>query len=79
MCNNYRSILLLSNISKIIEKLLHRRLNDFLEQDKCFYKFRFGFRINFCTNNVFMSIIENIQTRLDDGKFVVGVFWYSRP
>ena len=33
-CNNYRPISLLSNIGKIIEKLIHNRLNHFLEQHK---------------------------------------------
>ena len=74
MCNNYRPISLLPNISKIIEKLMNRRLNDFLEQEKWLYKFQFGFRMNFSTNNALMSIIENIQTHLDDGKFDAGVF-----
>ena len=30
LCNNYRPISLLSNIGKIIEKLMHQRLNQFL-------------------------------------------------
>ena len=30
-CNNYRPIFLLSNIGKMIEKLMHVRLNQFLE------------------------------------------------
>ena len=32
LCNSYRPISLLSNIGKIIEKLMHQRLNFFLEQ-----------------------------------------------
>ena len=35
--NNYRPISLKSNISKVIEKLIHRRLNSFLEQNNIFY------------------------------------------
>ena len=34
-CNNYRPISLLSNISKLIEKLLYNRLHKFLNQNKC--------------------------------------------
>ena len=30
-CNNYRPISILSNIGKIIEKLMHKRLHSFLE------------------------------------------------
>ena len=36
-CNNYRPISLISNISKIIEKLMHSRLYLYLEQNNLFY------------------------------------------
>ena len=73
-CNNYRSISLLSNIGKIIEKLMHKRLYSFLETQNCFYPAQFGFRLNVSTNNALMSITENIQTQLDEGKYCAGVF-----
>ena len=70
LCNNYRPICLLSNIGKIIKKL-----NLFLETRSCYYyPFQFGFRLNFSTHNALMSIVENIQTQLDDGKYSAGVF-----
>ena len=75
LCNNYRPISLVSNIGKIIEKLIHLRLNLFLETRNCYYPFQFGFRLNFSTNNALMSIAENIQTQLDDGKYSAGVFF----
>ena len=43
---NYRSISLLSNISKIMEKMVHDRLYMFLEQNNALYDFQFGFRNN---------------------------------
>ena len=72
VCNNYRPISLLSNIRKIIEKLMQKRLHSFLEIQNCFYPAQFGFRLNVSTNT--MSITENIQTQLDKGKYCVGVF-----
>ena len=63
-CNNYRPISLLSNIGKIIEKLIHKKLNYFLEQHKVYYALQFGFHLNTSTNNALMSITENIQTHL---------------
>ena len=71
--NNYRPISVLSNIGKIIEKLIRLRLNLLIRS--CYYLFQFGFRLNFSTNNALMSIAENIQTQLDDGKYSAGVFF----
>ena len=44
LCNNYKPISLLSNISKIFEKVIHWRLNLFLEENNCIHPFQFGFR-----------------------------------
>ena len=43
-CTNYRPITFLSNLGKLIEKLIHSRINIFLENYKCFYKNQFRFR-----------------------------------
>ena len=45
--NNYRPISLISNIRKITEKLIHRRLNSILEQNNIFYPSQFGFTFYF--------------------------------
>ena len=74
LCNNNRPISLFSNIGKIIEKLIHLRLNIFLETRNCCYPFQFDFRLKFPTNNAQMSIVENIQAQFDDGKYSAGVF-----
>ena len=73
-CNNYRPISLLSNIGKIIEKLIHKRLNHFLEQHKVFYALDFGFCLNTSTNNALMPIINNIQTHLEKNELTARVF-----
>ena len=73
-CNSYRPFSLLSNIGKIIENRMHQRFNFFLEQCNCYYPFQFGFRLNYSTNSALMSIVENIQTQLDNGEFPIGVF-----
>ena len=41
-CNNY-PISLLSQISKIIEKLIHTQLTKFLKQDNILHKWEFDF------------------------------------
>ena len=73
-CTNYRPISLLSNISQIFEKVIHSRLNFFLEQHNHLYPYQFGFRIDYSINNALMTIAERIQKQLDAGNYTAGVF-----
>ncbi len=42
LTKNYRPISLLSILNKIIEKLVHKRLYQFLQKHNILYKFQFG-------------------------------------
>ena len=72
--SNYRPITLLSNLDKIIEKLMHKRLMGFLNDQKVLYKKQFGFQKNFSTAHAVISLIENIEKAIDNKMFVLGVF-----
>ena len=43
-CDNYRPISLISNISKLLEKLVHKRLYSFLVKEKLLFEGQYGFR-----------------------------------
>lgn len=73
-CNNYRPISLLSNVGKIIEKLMHRRLYMFFEQNKIFHKYQFGLRNQYSTNYALIEITEKVRLACDSGEFACGVF-----
>ena len=73
-CNNYRPISLLSNINKIIEKIMHERLYAFLSKHKCIYDLQFGFRSQHSTNHALIDLTEDIRKAIDDNKFAVGIF-----
>ena len=72
--SNYRPISLLSNIDKIFEKLVHKRLSSFLEVSNIVYNRQFGFRKGHSTEHALLSMIERIQKTLDKGQVAVGVF-----
>ena len=71
---NYRPISLISNIDKIIEKLVFARLYNFLEVNKSLYKLQFGFRNKHSTNHALLSMIQQIQDALDNNNIAIGVF-----
>ena len=73
-CKNYRPISLLSNINKIIEKIMYNRLYNFLEKFNCIYENQFGFRSHHSTNHALISLTEDIRNAIDDNKFACGVF-----
>ena len=72
--SNYRPISLLSNLDKIIEKLMYNQIIQFLEDNKIIYYKQFGFRKNFSTAYAIITIIENIQSALDNNKSACGIF-----
>ena len=73
-CNNYQPISLTSNISKLLERLIHTRLYSFLESTKVIYNRQFGFRNNHSTTHALIDITEKIRSALDKGIFACGVY-----
>ncbi len=72
--NNYRPISLLSIFDKIIEKLMHKRLYDFLELHNVLFMNQFGFRQKHSTAHSLIDITEQIKESIDKGKFGCGIF-----
>ena len=72
--NNYRPISLLSNIGKMIEKLMYIRLYSFLNNSNTLYQLQFGFRNNHSTNHALIQITEDIREAIDSNNFACGVF-----
>nr|XP_047144677.1 uncharacterized protein LOC124818176 [Hydra vulgaris] len=73
-CNNYRPISLLSNISKILAKLMYSRIYHFLNNFKCLYGRQPGFCLKHSTSHALISITEMIRGAINSGSFACGVF-----
>ena len=74
MVSNYRPISRLSNLNKILEKLMFNIVYKFLDKQKCFYNLQFGFRKKHSTNHALIEITENIRKALDNSKYACGIF-----
>ena len=72
--NNYRPISLLSIFDKIIEKLMHKRLYNFLMEHNILYQNQFGFRKKNSTVYALAQITEMIKVSIDNRKFGCGIF-----
>ena len=73
LVSNYRPISLLSNLNKILEKIVHDRIYKFLEDFQCIYSLQFGFRKKHSTNHALIDITETIRQALYNKKFAVSL------
>ncbi|KAG6463038.1 hypothetical protein O3G_MSEX013626 [Manduca sexta] len=72
--SNYRPISLLSILSKLLEKVVNKRLIFYLEQHKIISDNQFGFRQGFSTDDAVNLLTNNIAESLDKGLCCLGVF-----
>ena len=71
---NYRPISLLSNISKIMEKVVHKRLYSFLMTHDILYRNQFGFRSKHSTVDAVTKFTSDVLKSLDMKQHCLGVF-----
>ena len=71
---NYRPISTLTSFSKILEKIVHKRLYDFLDANQILYDNQFGFRRNHSTALAVIETIDRISESMDSHKQTLGVF-----
>ena len=71
---NYRPISLLSNVEKILEKLMYKRVCNFLTENNIIYDLQFGFRQKFPTFHALINFIKNIRQALDEGYIGCSIF-----
>ena len=72
--SNYRPISLLPFFSKILERLMHNRLYNFLTEHNILYMNQFGFRKNYSTFLALMDLVDSISKNIDEGNYSIGIF-----
>ena len=73
-CCNYRPISHLSNVEKILEKLMYKRVYNFLTENNIIYDLQFVFRQKFFASYALINLTENIRQALDEGYIGCGIF-----
>ena len=71
--NNYRPVSNLPFLSKILEKLAFKQVNDFLIKNNILDRHQSGFRINHSTETALLKILNDIRWNLDNKKLTVMV------
>ena len=73
-CCNYRPISHLSNVEKILEKLMYKRVYNFLTENNIIYDLKFVFRQKYFASYALINLTENIRQALDEGYIGCGIF-----
>jgi len=72
--SNYRPISLLPCFSKILERLIYNRLDNFLSRCKILHDNQYGFRKHHSTDLALLDIYNKISSSLDLNHHTIGLF-----
>lgn len=72
--SNYRPISLLSSLSKIVEKLVKKRMISFLDFNHVLSTHQFGFRESRSTNDAIFQFLEGLYSGLNGGGVTAAAF-----
>ena len=74
LLDNYRPISLLITLSKILEKLIHKRVYTHLEENNLIYNSQYGFRPKHSCENAVGQLLSVILKGQEKNKSTVAVF-----
>ena len=72
--SNYRPISLLSQFSKILEKLFNETLDKFIDKFQLLNNCQYGFRSQMSTSHALLDLVEEITSSTDAKKISIDVF-----
>ena len=77
LLNNYRPISLLPAFSKVIEKLIYKKITSFLNANNVFFKHQYGFGGNHSTVHPILHLLNQcvLSTNHPEPEFTLAIFW----
>ena len=74
LCSNYRPISILPIFSKILEKLLHKRITSFLDRYDILYKHQYSFQRGKSTEHAILDLHNNIIKAVESREKSCSIF-----
>lgn len=74
LIKNYRPVSVLPFFSKIFERVIYKRIFEFINRHGLLYRNQFGFRRNHSTTLALITLIDKIISGFNEGKSTLGVF-----
>jgi hypothetical protein len=71
---NYRPISLLNNMSKVFERIMYTRVNNFFNKFNILYEHQFGFRSGHSTIDALFSSMNMLSTENGNKNKILGIF-----
>ncbi|XP_065678181.1 uncharacterized protein LOC136093164 [Hydra vulgaris] len=77
--SNYKPISILSCFSKVLERIMHNRLYNYLEIINILYHKQFGFRKNHSTEHAVIDLANQILNGFENNSYTLGIFLDPKP
>ena len=74
LCTNYRPILLLPVLSKIIEKVMYRRVYEFLQETGQLYQSQYGFRRKHSCEHAIQELVGSVLKGRNNNEHTAAIF-----
>ena len=72
--SNYRPVSMLPVVVKVLERLIHHQLYDYLQENKILDPAQFGFQPRHSTQDALVNLVEDWRDALDKDMLVGSVF-----
>ena len=72
--SNYRPISVLPCFSKILEKLMYKRLIKYIDKNNILSSHQYGFRSKSCTNHAIIELVDKITKVIENDEYTIGIF-----
>ena len=72
--SNYHPISISPSISKIFEKIIHKRLINYVNMNKILSSSQYGFRKNYSTYMPILNLYDTVSEALDKNEYCLGIF-----